>query len=59
LALVARLDRREDPVAFLDGEPRIGWAVSPREGAGLRDLVSAALDRMQEGPTARTLKGVA
>ncbi len=59
LALVAHADGVEDPAAFLDGEARIGWAVSPREGVDLRDLVSAALERIHEGPTARTLKGVA
>ncbi len=59
LALVARADRVEDPAGFLDGEPRTGWGVSPREGADLRDLVSAAFERMQDGPTARSLKGAA
>jgi signal transduction histidine kinase len=59
LSLVTRVDRLEDPAAFLDGEPRIGWAVSPREGADLRDLVAAALERIQDGPRARMLKGVA
>ncbi|MCX5752122.1 MAG: GAF domain-containing sensor histidine kinase [Candidatus Krumholzibacteria bacterium] len=87
LALVTRIDRIEDPVAFLgesfagsgavsgtdasatesDDEKlvdaalclRAGWTVSLREGTDLRDLMSIAMKRMEDGFEARMLKGVA
>jgi hypothetical protein len=62
LALVTRIDRIEDPGSFLgeqDALPGAGWAVSLREGADLRDLVSLASERMKNGHAAYELKGVA
>ena len=62
LALVTRIDRIEDPASFLgeqDALPGAGWAVSLREGADLRDLVSLASERMKNGHAAYELKGVA
>jgi hypothetical protein len=62
LALVTRIDRMEDPGSFLgeqDALPGAGWAVSLREGADLRDLVSLASERMKNGHAAHELKGVA
>ncbi len=61
LALVMRVDRMEDPASFLgepDALPRAGWAVSLREGTDLRELVSLALERMENGLVAHELKGV-
>jgi hypothetical protein len=52
----------EDPGSFLgeqDALPGAGWAVSLREGADLRDLVSLASERMKNGHAAYELKGVA
>jgi two-component system phosphate regulon sensor histidine kinase PhoR len=68
LALVPRIDRLEDPGAFLGDPPvdvdapagvQAGWAISLREGTDLRDLLSTAFERMEDGLGARMLKGVA
>ncbi|MFA4948987.1 MAG: HAMP domain-containing sensor histidine kinase, partial [Candidatus Krumholzibacteriia bacterium] len=87
LALVTRIDRIENPVAFF-GEPvgdagadswmsasvadgdcgkvvdvaprlRAGWTVSLREGTDLRDLLSIAIQRLENGFETHMLKGVA
>ena len=87
LALVTRIDRMENPIAFLgrsvallgagcrmsvpaandDREKcanvaarlRAGWTVSLREGTDLRDLLSKAFKRMEDGFAAHKLEGVA
>jgi signal transduction histidine kinase len=68
LALVPRVDRLEDPGAFLGDPPagigapgrvQAGWTISLREGTDLRDLLSMAFERMEDGLGARMLKGVA
>jgi len=37
---------------------RAGWAVGPREGASLREIISIALERMERGSLAPVTKGV-
>ncbi len=51
----------EDRGARVDVEAplRAGWTVSLREGTDLRDMVSLAFERMENGFAARELKGVA